>query len=160
MRHISDELAEHRFFARLPDELRVRLADCANNVVFDTGRQLLKEGAPADSFFAVRAGRVAVGIRTPNRGLALIETLHTGDILGWSWLFPPYRWHFDAVAIEPVRAIELHAECIRSYLEGRPQAGFDLVLGVAAVMEERLESARLRLLDLYGSGDDPHRDDA
>lgn len=157
VRHVADELAAHRFFTALPVELRARLADCANNVVFVAGQQLLREGTPADSFFAIRSGRVAVGMRTPNCGLALIETLHAGDILGWSWLLPPYRWHFDAVAIEPVRAIELHAACIREYLDGRPQAGFDLVRGIAAVMEERLESARMRLLDLYGSGDDPPR---
>jgi CRP/FNR family transcriptional regulator, cyclic AMP receptor protein len=153
---VADELAEHRFFSRLPQDLRERLADCAHNVVFDTGGQVLREGLPADSFFAIRAGRVAVGVRAPNGGLGLIETLHAGDILGWSWLFPPYRWHFDAVAIEPVRAVELHADCIRAYLAEHPQAGYELVRSIAEVMEERLESARMRLLDLYGRGDDAH----
>ena len=157
VQHVADELAAHRFFARLPDDLRTRLADCANNVAFAAEQRLLSEGAPAGSFFAIRSGRVAVGIRTPNRGLAVIETLHAGDLLGWSWLFPPYRWHFDAVALEPVRAVELHAPCIRSYVEEHPRAGYDLVRGIAEVMEERLESARLRLLDLYGSADEPQR---
>lgn len=157
MRHVADELAGHRFFARLPEDLRTRLADCANNVVFAAEQRLLAEGAPASSFFAIRSGRVAVGIRTPNRGLAVIETLHAGDILGWSWLFAPYRWHFEAVAVEPVRAVELHAECIRRYVEEHPRAGWDLVRGIAEDMEERLESARLRLIDLYGGGDEPVR---
>ena len=154
LRRVSDELAEHRFFVRLGDDLRARLADCTNNVVYAADQELLREGAVANSFFAIRSGRVAVGIRKPNQGLVVIETLHAGDLLGWSWLFPPHRWHFDAVAIEPVRAIELHAECIRSYIGAHPAAGFELVRGIAEVMEERLESARLRLLDLYGSDDE------
>lgn len=153
MLHISDELDRHRFFADLPGDLRAQLAGCGRNVVFNTGDRLITEGAAAELFYAIRSGRVAVGVRRANGKLALIETLHAGDLLGWSWLLPPYRWRFDAVAMEPVRAIELHADCVRGYLADHPQAGYDVALAVAGVMEERLESARLRLLDLYGSGD-------
>ena len=154
---ISDLLVDHRFFQPLPDELRERLARCSELVTFGTGENLLTEGAQANSFFAIRSGRVAVGVHTPNRGLAVIETLHPGDIVGWSWLFPPYRWHFDAVALEPVKAVELHAECIRSYLDADPRAGYELVRGIAGVMQERIESARLRLIDLYGDSFESRR---
>lgn len=150
--HIADELDAHRFFAHFPAELRHRLAGCANNVVFDAEQRLITEGGVADRFYAIRAGRVAVGVRKPSGSLALIQTLHSGDILGWSWLLPPHRWRFDAIAMETVRAIELHAHCVRTYLEEHPRAGYDVAVAVAGVMEERLESARLRLLDLYGDG--------
>ena len=150
MEGIADELAAHRFFARLPAGLRAELAGCANNAVFHTDQRLVSEGDVAEVFYAIRSGRVAVGSRPPSGSLKLVQTLHSGDVLGWSWLIPPYRWRFDAVAMEPVRAIELHAACVRSYLERHPQAGFDVAIGVAGVMAERLESARLRLMDLYG----------
>lgn len=153
MQHVGDELDRHRFFSHLPDELRRRLAGCANNVVFTTDRRLITEGGVADRFYAIRSGRVAVGVRRPNGSLALVQTLHAGDILGWSWLLPRHRWRFDAVAIETVHAIELDADCVRTYLSEHPQAGYDVAVAIAGVMEERLESARLRLLDLYGTGD-------
>ncbi|MGV1037205.1 MAG: cyclic nucleotide-binding domain-containing protein [Candidatus Nanopelagicales bacterium] len=150
---IDEVLAGHRFFAPLPQEFRGRLAGCSRLIEFEEGEHLVSAGSAANSFFAIRSGRVAIGIQTPNRGLAVIETLHAGDIVGWSWLFPPFRWHFDAVAVRPVRAVELNAQCIRSYLDENPQAGFELVCGLASVMEERLESARMRLIDLYGDAD-------
>lgn len=154
---IKQELASHRFFRSLPEELRDRLAGCGEFVSFDKETEILTEGAPANSFFAIRSGRVAIGVHTPNRGLVTIETLHSGDIAGWSWLFPPYRCHLDAVALEPVEAIELHAQCIRSYVDEDPKAGLLLVNAIAAVMEERLESARMRLVDLYGGDDESTR---
>ncbi|MGO8875352.1 MAG: cyclic nucleotide-binding domain-containing protein [Acidimicrobiales bacterium] len=147
---IADELAEHRFFERFPEELRRRLAECANNVVFESGATLCTEGTDAKSFFALRAGRVSVGVHVPNKGLVSLETLQTGDIVGWSWVIPPHKWHFDAVALEHVRAVELHADCLLPYLEENPAAGYRLMTEVALIMEERLESARLRLLDLFG----------
>lgn len=99
------------------------------------------------------AGRVSVGVHVPSKGLVSLETLHRGDIMGWSWVLPPYRWHFDAVALEQVRAIELHADCILPYLEEDPAAGFRVMSSVARIMEERLDSARMRLLDLFGGSD-------
>ena len=154
---INDLLVGHRFFQPLPDELRERLAGCSELVTFKAGENLLTEGAQANSFFAIRSGRVAVGVHTPNRGLAVIETLHPGDIVGWSWLFQLHRWRFDAVALEPVRAVELHAACIRSYLDSDPRAGYELVCAIAAVMHERIESARFRLIDLYGDSNESRR---
>ena len=147
---MADELAEHRFFERLPEELRRRLAECAENVVFEAGATLCTEGTPATSFFALRSGRVSVGVHVPGKGLVGLETLQSGDILGWSWILPPHLWHFDAVALERVRAVQLHSACILPYLETDPTAGFRLMTAVALIMEERLDSARIRLLDLFG----------
>lgn len=151
---IADELAAIRFFASFPPTLTLRLAKCAERVSYPAEATILTEGAPADGFWVIESGRVAVGVSTPQRGLAVIETLARGDILGWSWLFPPHRWNFDAVTLEPVSAIQIHASCLREYLEEHPKAAYRLLAGVAGVMAERLESARMRLIDIYGSGDD------
>ncbi|MDP4013061.1 MAG: cyclic nucleotide-binding domain-containing protein [Candidatus Nanopelagicales bacterium] len=154
MESTREQLDHHRFFKKMPAELLDRLADCAERVSFDEDEEILTEGSPANSFYAVLSGRVSVGLRTPNRGLATIETLHSGDILGWSWLIPPYRWNFDAIALEPVDAIEFHADRLRPFMDSDPQAAHALILGIAAVMEERLQSAGIRLLDLYGGNHD------
>ena len=103
---MADELAAHRFFRLIPSELRVRLAGCAKNVVFAAGDRICVEGTHASGFFALRSGRVNVGIYVPHQGLQVLETRHAGDVIGFSWLFPPYRWQIDAVAAEQVRAIE------------------------------------------------------
>jgi CRP/FNR family cyclic AMP-dependent transcriptional regulator len=149
---MAEELSGHRFFNSLPIDIRTRLADCANNVVFEAGATICSEGTPATGFFAIRSGRVNVGMHVPNKGLAVLETLHSGDVFGWSWLFAPYRWPVDVVALEQVRAIELHANCLLPYLEEHPAAGYELMKAFAVSMDELIQSARVRLLDLYGSG--------
>lgn len=147
---ISEDLEQQRFFRELSLDMRGRLSACAERVKFDKDVPILTEGGPADNFFVILGGRVAVGVHTPERGLAVIETLQAGDVLGWSWLFKPYRWNFDAVTTRPVRAIEFNARCLRPYLDQNPRAAFELVTGIAGVMEDRLQSARMRLIDLYG----------
>jgi CRP/FNR family cyclic AMP-dependent transcriptional regulator len=150
----SAELAEHRFFRGMPAAIVARLADCAERVTVDKGEQMLTEGELADSFYVIQHGRVAVGIHTPNQGLAVIQTVQGGDVLGWSWLFPPHRWRFDAVALRQVQAIKINVQSLRPYLEEHPRAALDLASVVAGVMEDRLQSAGMRLLDLYGKTDD------
>ncbi len=81
----------------------------------------------------------------------IIETLGPGEVVGWSWLFPPYRWHFDAVALEPVRAVALDGLCLHAKCEENPRLGFDLTRRFAGVLVDRLQATRLRLLDMYGT---------
>ena len=147
---MAEELAAHRFFRLIPAELRERLAGCAKNVHFAPGERICVEGTHASGFFAVRSGRVNVGIYVPHQGLQVLETRHAGDVIGFSWLFPPYRWQIDAVAGEQVRAIELHADCLLPYLEENPSDGYLLTRMFAQEMEETIQSTRLRLLDVYG----------
>ena len=79
-----------------------------------------------------------------------MDTLHGGDVLGWSWLFEPYRWHFDADAVEPVSTVAFDASCLRTKCDTDPRLGYQLAQRFARVMLERLQAARLRLLDVYG----------
>lgn len=155
MKAIADLLSEHRFFADLPAEARDVLAGCGRNVTIEPGARIMREGDHADVFWAIRAGRVRVGVTHPTRGMLDLETLEDGDILGWSWLFPPYRFRFDAVAATAVHAVRFDAGCLRDKCERDPRLGYTLVQRFARVLDERLVSARLRLLDLYG--DPVHR---
>ena len=113
---------------------------------------LFREGEPADTFYVVRGGTVALETFAPARGGMTIETIDAGEVIGWSWLFAPYRWHFDARALSPVRATAFDGECLRGKCEQDPALGYDLMKRFAQVLIERLQWTRLRLLDVYGDG--------
>jgi CRP-like cAMP-binding protein len=149
---LSTLLADVPLLAGLPAERLELLAGCAWNVRFHEGQVLFRESDPADSFYVVRHGTVAVEAFVPARGPMLIETVEPGEVLGWSWLFPPFRWHFDARALTEVRATAIDGACLRAKLDDDPALGFDLMSRFAQVLIERLQWTRLRLLDVYGDG--------
>jgi len=135
-----------------PDELAL-LAGCAGNVRFAAGEQIFRRGDPADAFYVIRHGSVALETFVPGRGAVMIETIEAGEVLGWSWLFPPYRQHLDARALTVVRATGFDGKCLREKCEADPKLGYDLMSRFAQVLIERLQWTRVRLLDLYGNGD-------
>jgi CRP/FNR family transcriptional regulator, cyclic AMP receptor protein len=128
------------------------IAGCATNSRFAAGDYIFKEGDAADVFYAVRSGSVSLEIHVPAREAVILETLHDGDLLGWSWLFPPYRWSFDARAVEPVAAIAFDGACLRGKCDTDHDLGYELMRRIAQVIIERLQATRLRLLDVYGVG--------
>jgi CRP/FNR family cyclic AMP-dependent transcriptional regulator len=132
-----------------PEHLEV-LAGCASNVRFRAGERLFREGDRADTFYIVRHGSVALETFVPARGSITIETIDAGEVIGWSWLFAPYRWHFDAVALALVRATAFDGACLRGKCDGDPALGYELMGRFAQVLIERLQWTRLRLLDVYG----------
>ena len=143
-------LSEHEFFRGLPTADLELIAGCARTAHFAEGDFLGREEDPADLFYVVRSGRVALEIHAPDRGSLVIDTLGEGEIVGISCIFPPYRWRFDARAVEPVRAISIDGACLRGKCDEDPRLGYDLMKRFALVMQARLQSARLRLLDIYG----------
>jgi CRP-like cAMP-binding protein len=146
-------LGEHPFFARMSDAHVATLAGCAASVVFEPGELLFREGDPADRFYVVRFGRVSLESHAPSRGPLTVETVDAGEVLGWSWLFPPYRWHFDARAQTLVRALALDGVCLREKCERDPAMGYELMGRFAGVAISRLEATQLQLIDLYGRVD-------
>ncbi|MGW7543166.1 Crp/Fnr family transcriptional regulator [Streptomyces sp. NPDC054770] len=134
---------------------RERLMRLAREVSFAAGTRLFEEGVRADRFWVVRTGTVALDLHVPGRRPAVIETLGPGELVGWSWHFPPYLWHLGAEAMSPVRAWEFDAGAV---LEACAQdAGFGraIAVWVGQVLAQRLHASRVRLLDLYapyGSG--------
>jgi len=129
------------------------LAGCAGNVHFSAGDNLFREGDQADTFYILRQGSIALETFVPARGPVLIETIDGGEVVGWSWLFAPYRWHFDARALTTVRATGFDGACLRKKCADNPVLGYDLMGRFAQVLIERLQWTRLRLLDVYGNGD-------
>jgi CRP-like cAMP-binding protein len=135
--------------ALVPSHRRT-LADCARNCAFEPGERIMREGDPADAFYIIREGAVAIETDVPGRGAVVMQTLHDGELLGWSWLVPPYRTAFDARSVGTTHAIALDGACLRGRCESDPALGYDLMKLISTVFVERLQDARLRLLDLYG----------
>jgi CRP-like cAMP-binding protein len=149
---IEDLLGAVPALSALAPEHRATIAGCAHNEVFEAGAQILREGSPANTFYVVREGAVALETFVPRRGPVMIETLHEGELLGWSWLFPPYRNAFDARAVTTTHAISFDGACLRGKCDADPGLGYDLLRLFAAVIVERLQETRMRLLDVYGDG--------
>jgi CRP-like cAMP-binding protein len=150
MRSIQEYLPDHPFFSGLEPKDLALLAGCATNVSIAAGEHLFREGEPADQFFVVRRGRVALQVHGPSSGTMTVDTADAGDVVGWSWLVPPYHWLFDARAVEPTGAVSFDGVCLRGKCEQDPRLGYELMKLVSQVMLSRLTAARVRLLDLYG----------
>lgn len=150
METLDELLAQHPFFQGLSPEDRQFLAGCASNVHFDAGQYLFREGEAAERFYAIRSGTVVVEIQVPERGPVMVHTVGPGEILGWSWLFPPYRWQLDARAREGVRATVFDGACVRKKCESNPVLGYEMMKRVAHLVTQRIEATLIQLLDLYG----------
>jgi CRP-like cAMP-binding protein len=150
MRTIDTLLHESPVFAGLTPEQLELLAGCASNARFRDGETLFREGDEANTFYVIRHGSVALETFVPPFGAVSIETLEPGEVVGWEWLFSPYRRHFDARAVGLVRATAFDGACLRGKCEDDPALGYALMRRFAQVLIERLQWTRIRLLDLYG----------
>jgi CRP/FNR family transcriptional regulator, cyclic AMP receptor protein len=142
---------EHRFFSGLGEDVIQLVAGCARNVRFDAGKYLYHEGDPADEFFLIRHGRVALEMATPGRSAVTFRTEPEGDVVGLSWLIPPYHWAYDARALDLVRAIGIDAKCLRGKCESDHDFGYAMMMRFVPVLVERLQATQLQVLDVYGT---------
>jgi CRP/FNR family transcriptional regulator, cyclic AMP receptor protein len=141
---------QHEIFQGLAADYLALLADCATPVEFPAGSLIFRQGEAANRFYLIRHGKVTVEISAPGKGAITIATLTDQDVLGWSWLFPPYRWLFDARAVATTAAIALDGWCLRGKCEADPALGYELMKRFSAVMLESWQAAQLQLLDLHG----------
>lgn len=139
-------LRDHPFLRGLDPALFAELEDIANYQAMPPGTALLKEGSAADCVFFILEGTVALGIEDSQKNLRTVEELHGGDVLGWSWMIPPYQWVFDAVAKTGVRAITLDAGELRSRMKEDPALDYAFTKLILAVMAERVRAIRLEYL--------------
>jgi CRP/FNR family cyclic AMP-dependent transcriptional regulator len=142
-------LREHPFFQNMDPQARQTIAGCAMNERFNAGEYIHREGEPAEKFFLIRHGVVAQELKVPDREPFIVQTLHSGEILGWSWLVPPHRWTADARALQLTRVVSLDAKCLRSKYENDPTLAYELLKRFVPVLANRLEAIRLQLLDIY-----------
>lgn len=142
---------EHPFFAGVDEAFCNTVCGCAKNVRFEAGEYLFHEGEPADWFYLLRHGRVALQLTAPGRGAVTFQTVGEGEIVGVSWLIPPYRWTYDAKAIELTRAIAMDATCLRQKCESDHDLGYEMMKRFMPILIQRLQATRLQILDVYGA---------
>ena len=153
IKDMQEIVGDHELFRGLSQSHVELLAGCADNIAVQSSEYLFREGEPADHFYLIRHGHVALQMAVPGRGSLVIETLAANDVLGWSWLVPPYRWHFDAEAMAATAAVRFDAACMRGKLNSDHDLGYELTTRFLPLVVDRLQATRLRLLDLYGDVD-------
>jgi CRP-like cAMP-binding protein len=138
-----------KLLTALPQAQRERLMELAHEVSFPEDTRIFEAGGTADRFWVIRSGAVNLDQEVTSRKRVTVASLGAGDLLGWSWLFPPYTWDFGAVAFSRVRAYEYDAAAVLALCVEDPLLGLSLVRTVAEILASRLEVTRGKLLDAY-----------
>jgi len=142
-------VALHPFLAGMNPRPLALLTDCAIPVEFKKGQTILREGEMANRFYLIESGKVVLESGEGFGDPVIIETIGAGDLLGWSWMFPPYVWHFTARAVEPTTAIFFYGTILREYCERDDSLGYELFKRITPVMLKRLQGARRKMLSLH-----------
>lgn len=138
-------IAEQPFFKDFDPSYLPFLADCARQVHYEPGHYILREEEPAQNFYLIQQGSVALGTFVVGRGFTTIQSLGKGELLGWSWLIPPYHWHFNAMVVQNTTAIEFDGQPIRQKCQEDHHFGYELLRRVALTIGDRLRATRMRL---------------
>jgi CRP-like cAMP-binding protein len=149
MNNVESLIATHPFTQALSPRYLHLLNECATCEQFGAQQQIFQEGRDADRCYLIHHGHVALQTHVPNRGIVTIETIGSGSVLGWSWLFPPYRWHFGALAVEATEVVALDARSLRAKMGDNHDFGYEVMTSMSRVILDRLQATRTRLLDLY-----------
>jgi len=149
MKTLETTIAEHPFFHDLAPAFYPLLAACARREKFRANEQIFRKDFDAGSFYLILDGEIALETPyIPGEGVITILTLGAGEALGWSWLFPPYQWHFSARAVQDTEAIVFNADELRTLAGDNTAFGYCLAIRVGGVLLQRLQSTRVRLLDI------------
>jgi CRP-like cAMP-binding protein len=149
MEPLSELIAAHPFSIGMNPAHVETLARFATHERFGLGQRIFHETYEADRFYLVHTGRVALQVFVPGQGEYTIQTIGAGEALGWSWLYPPYRWHFSATAVDPAEVIAFDARQLRAAMEETPAFGYAMAMRVGQLTFDRLQATRLRLLEVY-----------
>jgi len=149
MDRVRFAITDHLFFKSFKKEHVDELVDCANEVRFKKGEFIFKEGDEAKEFFLISRGSVDLELFSPERGLSQIENIGEREVLGWSWLYSPYKWRFDAKAAENIEAIIFNGKKLREKCEKNHELGYRVYKLFSQIIVERLQAARMEILELY-----------
>lgn len=149
MPSIEDYLSTHSFFSGLDDSFMKFLSNSAQGVQLKADQVLFQQGKPADKFYLLRSGQVSIQVPALVGPTLELQVLGEGEILGWSWLVPPYRWNFQARALEDSDLLEFDGSAILAHCEEDPKFGYELFKRFAALMSQRLDAARQKIMDQW-----------
>jgi len=146
MNELYETIAEHAFFSGMTPEHLAVLSACAREAEFKAGDVLIREGEPANRFYLMQSGKIALEAHELADGTVPIQTLCPGEVVGWSWLFPPFVWHLQALALEPTVVVILDGAHLLNAAEWDHDFGYELMKRVAQVVIHRLQATRKQLL--------------
>ncbi|MGO9972164.1 MAG: Crp/Fnr family transcriptional regulator [Solirubrobacteraceae bacterium] len=151
MQTIDELIAEAPVFAGLKHEYLQLIASWARLVDVEPDEYVLREGERAQTFYLVRRGAIALEVRGAGRNALVVDTKHDGDVVGWSWLFAPYRWQFDCRTTEPCSLVAIEGARLRDECEDDHELGYQLMRRFAGALQQTLQGTRRQLLDVYGT---------
>jgi CRP-like cAMP-binding protein len=151
MEDLGKILSEHPFFQGMNTGYLKRITECASLLHFHSGDFIFRQDEEANHLYVILEGKVDVELFSALGGPVVLQEIQKGGVLGWSWLMPPYRWRFDARTVEDVQTVALDAKCLRRRMEEDSGLGMDVLSRFVPVITQRLEFARLKLLNLYGA---------
>jgi len=146
----KQEMLDHPFMQGLAPEFQAELVGCAKEAIFEKDCLIFRDGDHADQFLLVQEGRLSLELYLPHKADHSIQTIYGGELLGWAWMVPPFRWTFDVRALEASRAFSIDARCIRGKCQVDHEFGYQLHSRITEVMAKRVKALRLQLLDVYG----------
>ena len=149
-RLMIEAVAAHPLFRDLPAAEQRAIAECTGETVFEDGAMLMRQGDQAEHFYLILYGMVALELHVPGRAPLVVETLGKDEVVGWSWLVPPYDAQFDARAVGMVRVLAIDAACLREKMARDHTLGFVFYQRFLPVIADRLHAARVQLMDIYG----------
>jgi CRP/FNR family cyclic AMP-dependent transcriptional regulator len=151
MSEVFDVLVDQPFFAGMTNEQVRTVAEAATLVSFDEGSVIFVEGGPARDTYLILEGDIALTLRTQEHGSKIIQTLHRSDFVGWSWMYPPYRWNFDANVQTDVNAVQFDGPQLKKISLADPELGYSLMRRFTEVIINRMQALRIQLLDVYST---------
>jgi CRP/FNR family transcriptional regulator, cyclic AMP receptor protein len=143
-------ITDHPFFEGLDAQLTREATQLATERRFDTGEMLVQDGDPAEWFFLIFHGKVALEVASAEKPHLTIQTIGPGEVLGWSWLVAPYLWRFDARALKPTRVLAISGPKFRAFLAHHPEQGYQFLTRLLPIIAQRLENTQIQLLDIHG----------
>lgn len=146
---LGPALQEYPFFCGLSEAHLKLITAKAKNVTFAEHHYIFREGDPANEFYVIHDGLVSVELVVPSRGATTVQTVDKGEVLGWSWVSPPYRWHFTARTLRPTHALVLDANWMRAKCDEDHDLGYEMLKRFVDLIATRLDATRLQLQDIY-----------
>lgn len=146
---IVKQLKNHPFVQGLKESYVELLADCTESRNYNSGDYLLRYQKPAEEFLLLLEGKVLLLNNVPAKDITPLESISAPNVIGWSWLLPPYRWHFDVKAQSPVSCLVVHAMCLLGKMETDKEFGYEMYKRFFNVVVDRLQASRLQVLDVY-----------
>ncbi len=149
MNSLANQIKQHPFFKDVADQSIEKIASFSKEVKVEAGEFIFRSGEEAGKFYLIQQGEVIIEIAPTRHSDVSIQSIREGEVLGWSWLIPPFKWQFDAKAVELTKAIAIDAQSLRAFCKQNHAAGYQILTRMIQIVAQRLQAARTQFWDIY-----------